>query len=135
MKLTEVRYGRRRGGYRCASDPRIQFRPAAVVLHPERDTVRHVGWVVRLGNQDCPRQFKTLREAKNWARQHWRPHFVLGRFLTNETRPLLPAALLGDEAAFFAFLDRLEESGLIARDGWREQLTKGAYQHGVLKRR
>jgi hypothetical protein len=101
----------------CASDRRLQF-------HAVSGRYR---WEVRRNGRRGGHRFRTLHEAKAWARWFWRPWFAtpwLGSYLLQE-------ALRGDEVAWYAFLDQLEETGNL-RGFRRDELNRYARQSGLI---
>jgi hypothetical protein len=104
-------------GYVCAWDRRVQFR---ALDWCSLDTRRRgeLGWEVRLNGRRGRHFFRTLAEAKAWARSYWWPALwpVRARFEAAlppgpVSRQLLLAALRGDETAFMALMDLCEETG------------------------
>src|SRR5262245_56532868 len=110
MRLTRYHRGRRYGYYFCASDGRLQFHSVAVFAGRRPALMT---WEVRLNGRRGQHYFATLRAARAWARQHWRPWFLgfVPAPLRADNNPVLRAALMGDEASFDVWLDQVEEHG------------------------
>jgi hypothetical protein len=97
----------------CASDEGIRLEE---VTWPGG---RRRGWNVAVERPPSRRIFRhfarTLKEARAWARQHWRPRFLVYLVADlpsgHHAHALLKEAALGDEVAFLALLDAVEEAG------------------------
>ncbi len=129
MRLIRMHYG-----YRCASDPHLQFHAHATYTSSRVLRGCCGPWDVRLNGRRGGHIFSTLCEAKAWARQHWRPFSFAGFNrgpLAGPNAPLLAAALQGDATAFMAFLDQAEELGQCPN---RRQLLCQAIRAGMFPR-
>jgi hypothetical protein len=109
-------------GRQCASDPRIVFHRFQ----------RGEWWVsvARFGPrgglaQPLTRSFRTLRDAKEWARRHWEPDF-LRPLLDGFRYPFVPnqnarrlwqgVRVTGDRNEFSVMLDAVEDMQTLDRD-------------------
>jgi hypothetical protein len=106
MRLFRTSWDPGKQRYRCAADPSITF--------------RHVwgGWRFCSAKHKPRHIFRTLTEAKEYARRHWRP-VILEAFQPRlfprpeRARALWDAVTIqGDEVALRALFDLAEEEGI-----------------------
>jgi hypothetical protein len=128
-----MRLEKTNSGYICASDTRLKF------YGPLTPSYWFGGrWLIRLYRNRYCYVFKTLREAKSWARQHWNPWFfrwcLLDRVVQGDptAEALLAASLQGDEVALSALLDRAEERGFL-HPSLREEIIRKARRAGMFR--
>jgi hypothetical protein len=121
MRLVFTHYGF------CAYwDSRLQFHRVGAWISSHRRGGS--GWEVWLNGRGGNPFFARLRDAKDWARPHWRPQFFPRLEACDLTcQSLIRAAIMSDELAFLAWFDHEEEDHGYYRDRkWYARLAREA---------